>query len=86
MEEQVDLFAEKIYQKVPAEAKANQLLRESLILRGIDPDAQSELSPELAAKLAEGNERSNDDLYFSGDLHAGKEFKGKKITGDKDLE
>lgn len=84
VEEQVELFAEKIWQQVPAEVKAEKLMRERLVAMGIDPDVKPEISPELAAKMAESAERSNDDLYFSGDLHKGTEFKGKPVRQGAD--
>jgi len=83
VEEQMELFEENIGQRVSAEAKAEQKMREMLIARGIDPDAKPELSPELAAKLAEDEMKSDKDIFFSGDLD--REFKGRKLK-DKDYE
>ena len=48
VEEQVNMFAEKIRLKEPAELRAEKLLRQRLILMGIDPDVKPEISPELA--------------------------------------
>lgn len=83
VEEQIGIFEEKIWQRVPAEYKAEKAMREKLAAMGIDPDAKPELSPELQAKLDEDRERTNEELYFSGALDEGKEFRGKKIKPDE---
>lgn len=82
LEEQIIEFEEQIGQRVSAEAKANKLLRESMIARGLDPDAVPEISPELAAKMEEDAMKSDKDIFF-GDT--GREFKGRKL-GEKDYE
>lgn len=84
VEEQISLFEEQIGQRVKAEFRAEQMVRQMLIAQGIDPDAKPELSPELAAKMAYDAERSNDDLFFSGDLESGREFRGKKVKPKDD--
>jgi hypothetical protein len=84
IEEQTEKFEEAIGQRVSAESRAEQLMRASLIARGIDPDAKPVLSPELAAKLEEDAMKSDKDLFFSGVLDSGKEFKGKKIDTEHD--
>lgn len=81
IQEQLEIFEERIWQRVPAEYKAEKALRERLIAMGVDPDAKPELSPELAAKLKQDEilMKSDEELFFSGDLHSGKEMRGKKL-------
>lgn len=82
------MFAEKIGQTVKAEKRAEQMLRQQLILRGIDPDAKAEISPELQARMDADAIRmkSDEELFFGGDLEAGKEIRGKKIKSDVNIE
>lgn len=84
VEEQIEIFEENIGQRVSASSKAEEMMRQSMILRGLDPDAKPELSPELAAKLENDALYSDKDVYFAGNLD--KEQRGKKIKGDKDFE
>jgi hypothetical protein len=85
VEERIEIFEELIGQRVSANTKAEEMMRASLIARGIDPDAKPELSPELAAKLEQDGMRSDTDIFFSGNLD--KEFKGKQVkAGDDDFE
>jgi hypothetical protein len=81
VEEQIELFEEKIGQRVSATSKAEEMMRAGLIARGIDPDAKPEISPELAAKLEEDEMKSDTDIFFSGAMD--REFRGRKFT-DKD--
>lgn len=86
VEEQIEMFEENIGQRVSATAVAEEMMRQSLILRGIDPDAKPELSPELAAKLEHDALYSDQDYFFSGALDSGREQRGKKIkAGDDDF-
>lgn len=83
--EQIELFEENIGQRVSASSIAEEMMRQSMILRGLDPDAKPELSPELAARLEQDGMRSDTDIFFSGDLT--KEFRGKQVkAGDDDFE
>jgi hypothetical protein len=82
VEEQIEQFDEQIGQRVSANAKAEEMMRANMILRGLDPDAEPELSPELEAMMQESLYKSDTDLYFSGKLD--KEIRGKKITGKDD--
>lgn len=84
VEEQIEQFEEQIGQRVSSSSIAEEMMRQSMILRGLDPDAKPELSPELAAKLENDALYSDKDFFFSGDH--GKEQRGKKIKGDKDFE
>lgn len=81
IEEQIELFDEKIGQKKSAEAKALEALRQNMIMRGIDPDVVPELGPELKAKLeADAAKMATDeDLMWGDGLYAGKEIRGKKV-------
>ena len=84
VEEQIEAFEEKIGQRVSASSTAEEMMRQSMILRGLDPDAKPELSPELAAKLENDALYSDRDIYFGGaDLN--KEQRGKRIKGDDDF-
>lgn len=83
VEEQIEKFEEEIGQRVSAESKAEQMMRASLIARGIDPDAKPEISPELAAKLEEDAMKSDKDIFFG---NMDREFKGKKIDTEHDFE
>lgn len=84
IEEQIELLAEKIGQIKSAESRAQELMRERLILMGIDPDAKPEISPELQAKMDADAERmmGDEELYFGG--HTDKEIRGKKIKDSGD--
>jgi hypothetical protein len=84
VEEQIITFEEKIGQRISSATIAEEMMRQSMILRGLDPDAKPELSPELAAKLENDALYSDKDFFFAGD-HS-KEQRGKKIKGDKDFE
>jgi hypothetical protein len=84
VEEQIEIFEERIGQRVSSSTQAEKMMRDSLIARGIDPDAKPELSPELAARLEQDGMRSDTDIFFSGDLS--REFKGKPVqAGDDDF-
>ena len=83
VEEQIEIFEEKIGQRVAADTKAEEMMRQGMILRGLDPDAKPEISPELAAKMEQDGMRSDKDIFFSGNLD--KEFKGRQLK-DKDYE
>jgi hypothetical protein len=83
VEEQIEAFDENIGQRISAGTKAEEMMRQSMILRGLDPDAKPELSPELAAKLENDALYSDKEIFF-GDTN--REFRGKKIKGDKDFE
>lgn len=84
IEEQIVKFEENIGQRVSAEAKAMAVFRESMIARGLDPDAKPALSPELAAKLEEDAMKSDKDIFF-GDVS--REFTGRKLNdGDYAIE
>lgn len=82
VEEQTEKFEESIGQRISAEAKAEEMMRASLIARGIDPDVKPEISPELAAKMEEDEMRSDKDIFFSGNMD--KEFRGRKLTAEDD--
>lgn len=85
VEEQIELFEENIGQRISASSIAEEMMRQSMILRGLDPDVKPELSPELAARLEQDGMRSDTDIFFSGNLD--KEFKGKQVkSGDDDFE
>jgi len=85
VQEQVEKFEENIGQRISTSTKAEKMMRESMILRGLDPDAKPELSPELAAKLEHDALYSEKDIYFGGNMD--REQRGKKITpGDDDFE
>lgn len=85
VEEQIELFEENIGQRISASSIAEEMMRQSMILRGLDPDVKPELSPELAARLEQDGMRSDTDIFFSGNLD--KEFKGKQVKpGDDDFE
>jgi hypothetical protein len=84
IEEQIELFEEQIGQRISATTKAEEMMRQSMILRGLDPDAKPELSPELAARLEQDAMKSDTDVFFAGDLN--REFKGKPVReGDDDF-
>ena len=80
VEEQIEVFEENIGQRVSASTIAEEMMRQSMILRGLDPDAKPELSPELAARLENDAMRSDNDLYFSGATD--REMRGKPVKGD----
>lgn len=82
VEEQILSFEESIGQCVSSTTKANEMMRASMIMRGLDPDAEPEISPELAARLADDAMKSDTDLFFSGALDSGKEFRGKKLKAE----
>jgi hypothetical protein len=84
IEEQLVQFEENIGQRVKAEVRANKLLRERLIVMGIDPDAKPELSPELAAKIEQDKARmeTDEELMWNGTAWEGKEIRGKKIKNE----
>lgn len=84
VEEQIELFEEKIGQRVNAEERAEQLMRERMIAMGLDPDAKPEISPELQAKMDQDAARmmSNEELMFGGAAYEGKEIRGKKIKNE----
>jgi len=82
VEEQIIKFEENIGQRISSEAKAMARFRESMIARGLDPDAKPELSPELKAKLEEDAMKSDKDIFF-GDVS--REFAGRKLN-DRDYE
>lgn len=84
VEEQIEQFEEQIGQRVSASTKAEEMMRQSMLLRGLDPDAKPELSPELAAKLENDAMYSDKDIYFGGNMD--KEQRGKKVKEDKDFE
>jgi hypothetical protein len=84
VEEQIELFEEKIGQRKAASTIAEEMMRQSMILRGLDPDAKPEISPELAARLEQDGMRSDEDIFFSGNMD--KEFRGKQVkAGDDDF-
>jgi hypothetical protein len=83
IDEQIVKFEEAIGQRMSSEKKAEEMMRASLIARGIDPDAKPEISPELAAKLEEDSMKSDKDIFF-GDMN--REFRGKKIDTEHDFE
>lgn len=85
VEEQIELFAEKIGQAVNAEARAEKMMRERLIVMGIDPDAKPELSPELQAKIDRDRAvmASDEELMFGGAAWEGKEIRGKKVKDEE---
>lgn len=82
--DQIERFEEEIGLRVSAESKAQEMVRASMIARGIDPDAKPELSPELQAKMQEDamKEMSDKDLFFSDRAHSGREFMGQRIKGE----
>lgn len=82
IEEQIVKFEESIGQRVSSEAKATKLFRDSMIARGLDPDAKPEISPELAAKMEEDAMKSDTDIFFNG---TDREIKGRKLE-DRDYE
>lgn len=84
VEEQIELFEERIGQRISSEHKAEQAMRAGLIAMGIDPDAKPELSPELKAKLEEDAMRNSSDeqIMFGGNID--REQRGKKIK-DKEF-
>lgn len=84
VEEQIEQFEEQIGQRVSADTKAEEMMRQSMLLRGLDPDAKPELSPELAAKLENDAMYSDKDIYFGGNMD--KEQRGKKVKEGKDFE
>lgn len=85
VEEQTEKFEEALGQRVSAENKAMELMRASMIARGLDPDAEPELSPELAARIEADEMKSDKDIFFSENIN--REFRGKKIkAGEDDFE
>lgn len=78
VEEQIAEFDTKIGQAKNPETDAQKMVRAMLIAQGKDPDAQ-EMSPELKARIEQDAMRSDEELFFSGALHSGKELKGRKI-------
>lgn len=87
--EQIEIFEEKIGQRVSSSTKAEAALRNLMILQGKDPDAKPELSPELAARMEEDALRmaSDEEIMFNYDKYAGKELRGKAVKpGSKDFE
>lgn len=87
IEEQIELFEEKIGQRVKAEVRAEKLMRERMIMMGMDPDAKPVLSPELQAKMADDSIRmaSDEELMFGGAAWEGKEVRGKKVKTEDDF-
>lgn len=84
IEEQIEKFDEDIGQSVSAEARAEELFRQSMIARGLDPDVKPELPPELAAKMEEDEMKSDKDIFF-GDTT--REFRGKPVReSERDFE
>lgn len=81
IEEQIERFEEQIGQRVSAETKAMAQFRAAMIAQGLDPDAKPELSPELAAKIADDAMLSDRDIFF-GDTN--REFMGQKIKAKDD--
>ena len=79
--EQIARFDAQIGQAKDPEIEAREKMRAMLIALGKDPDAAPDLSdkPELAAKLENDALRNEEELYFSGDLHSGRELRGRKI-------
>lgn len=82
VEEQVEIFEEKIGQRVSSSSKAIEAMRNLMILQGKDPDAAPELSPELQRKMAEDAVRmaSDEEIMFNSGKYEGKELHGKKVT------
>lgn len=86
VEEQIEVFEEKIGQRKSSDTRAQEMLRATMIARGVDPDTVPELSPELRAKMEQDALQSNQDLFFSGALDSGKEIRGKKVKTDVEIE
>lgn len=89
IEEQIEIFEEKIGQRKSSSAKAMEAMRNLMLLQGKDPDAKPELSPELAARMEEDAVRmaSDEEIMFNPGKYEGKELQGKKVTpSDKDFE
>lgn len=84
VEERIEIFEEQIGQRISTATVAEEMMRQSMILRGLDPDAKPELSPELAARLDNDAMYSDKDVYFAGNLD--KEQRGKPVkAGDDDF-
>lgn len=89
IDEQIEIFEERIGQRVPSDVKALKAMRNMMILRGLDPDAKPELSPELQARMNEDAIRmaSDEEIMFNPGAYEGKELTGKPIkASDKDFQ